>query len=160
MSQLAMLGIGLSVLGFGVLLVLLRDLWTRSGVPAFEHGGLRLSSRAMKWAWTAIFVVAFAAGGPSISSVSHVSVDGPDGDGPASPGTTALRRSASVDWHLRLASYGAAHATTRVGSRTERTRGEALYAPLWLPLAMVLYWLAVLRGAERAPSEEVRLRAS
>jgi len=156
-----MFGIGLSVLGFGVLVVLLRDLWVRARVPAFAYGGLRLSSRAMKWVWTALFVVAFAAGGPAVSRVSHTSVDAPDaGLGRAAPDAGVPHRSASVAWELRLASYGTVHRNALTGSRTERTDREALYAPLWLPLAMVLYWLAVLRGAEGRPAEAVRLRPS
>lgn len=158
MSRVAMVGIGLSVLGFGVLLVLLRDLWSRARIPAFEYGGLHLSARAMRWAWTALFVVAFSAGGPAISRVSHSSVDAASGR--ASPEAAAPRRSASASWRVRLASYATSHGTTLTGTRTERTWSDALYAPFWLPLAMVLYWLAVVRGREGAPHETVRLRAS
>lgn len=154
MEALQVVGVSLSVIGAVVLALLWRDLWKRSDFPAFEHGTVRVSGKGMKRVWAGVFLLAFAVGGPA--AVTQTRVDMPRGNESRAIAASPLQAQHSVSWQVRLASYQHGVSETRRDGRVvDRSEGRAVRAPVWLPLAAVLYWIAVVRVPRRRGWESV-----
>lgn len=148
MGALQVVGVSLSVVGVVVLALLWRDLWKRSGFPGFEHGAVRVSGKGMKRVWAGVFLLAFVLGGPAV--VTQTRMDTARGIESPAIAETAPRVQHSVSWQVRLASYRHAVSETRRDGRVvDRSEGRAVLAPVWLPLAAALYWIAVVRVPRR-----------
>lgn len=139
----------LSTFTLCVLLLALRDVARRNPFPDFSHGRLRATSTRMRLIWGAAFVVAFLAGGPSGFSTSSIQYFEPS---PAlSPQSGAIQnRTRSVSWSVAFASYSKSRERKElVDGEVQRADREAVRAPLWLVLILVLYGLVVVRRGER-----------
>lgn len=124
------------------------DIRRRPLFPGAEHGSLRVSGRRMKWVWGATLLAAFVAGGPEIASQAIAT--GPTADAQsrwnAPPDGSGQRR--SVAWNYRIAAYHYSGSEVRgTGESTHRAERMALHAPIWLPLALLAYWLVIARPA-------------
>lgn len=148
MEALQVVGISLSVVGAVVLALLWRDLWKRSDFPGFEHGTVRISGKGMKRVWAGVFLLAFAVGGPAAVTQNHV--ERPRETESRAIAELPLQAQHSVGWQVRLASYQHGVSETRRDGRVvARSEGRVVRAPVWLPLAAVLYWIAVVRVPRR-----------
>jgi hypothetical protein len=148
MDALQVVGVSLSVATAVVLALLWRDLWKRSDFPRFEHGTVRVSGKGMKRVWAGVFLLAFAVGGPA--AVTQTRVDIPRGNESRTIAESAVQAHHSVSWQVRLASYQHGVSETRRDERVvDRSEWRAVRAPVWLPLAAVLYWIAVVRVPRR-----------
>lgn len=148
MEALQLVGVSLSVVGVVALALLWRDLWKRSDFPGFIHGTVRISGKGMKRVWAGVFLLAFAVGGPAV--VSQTRTDIPRHGGSAAVAESAVREQHSVSWQVRFASYQhAISETRRDGMLVDRSEGRSVLAPVWLPLAVALYWIVVVRVPRR-----------
>jgi hypothetical protein len=147
-EALQFVGFSLSVVGAFVLALLWRDLWKRVEFPGFEHGTVRVTGKGMKRVWAGVFLLAFVMGGPAV--VTQTQMGMPRRDQAPAIAESAVPAQYSVSWQVRLASYqhGVSEAR-RDGGVVDRTEGRAVRAPVWLPLAAVLYWIAVVRVPTR-----------
>jgi hypothetical protein len=83
-------------------------------------------------------------GGPAV--VTQDRLDLARRDASTGVAESALRAQHSVSWQVRLASYQHAVSETRRDGRVvDRREGRSVLAPVWLPVAAVLYWIVVVR---------------
>jgi hypothetical protein len=144
--MIRVVAIGLTVAGAAALLITLRDIRKRQPFPNLSHGRFRITSSSMKWIWSAALLVAFLGGGPEALSTSSIKALEPLAQAEASE-DAAVDGVQSLAWRISAASYGRSVEHTwrndNVGQRVER---EAVRAPLWLVLALALYYLVVVRA--------------
>lgn len=149
------LAVRVSALIFGivalcVLLFALRDVARRHPFPDFSHGRLRATSEKMRLIWSASFVIAFLAGGPSGFSASTNQYFEPLPVPSPQSAASQDKIMRSVSWTIAFASYSKSHDRKEmVGGEVQRADREAARAPLWLLLILVLYGLVVVRSGER-----------